>query len=121
MSNEREMRRQRSTDMKPNYFLATMAAIILGLTGFAYGQQGNFNAEKGNGRWGAKPLVSPAYTQYAYLNAEVGNVPPPAAFTAPAINRYAGTTGKLEIAGPTNLGEVTLKPGEYLVRHIDTG
>ena len=107
--------------MKHNYFLATMAAIVLGLTGLAYAQQGNFNAEIGNGKWGAQPPVSPAYTQYEYFNSEIGNVPPPEALAAPATHRHAGTSAKLEIADPTKLAEVTLKAGEYFVQHVDTG
>jgi hypothetical protein len=107
--------------MKHNYFLATMAAIVLGLTGLAYAQQGNFNAEEGNGKWGAQPPVSPASTQYEYFNPEIGNVPRPETFTAPAMHRHAGTSGKLEISGTTKLSEVTLKAGEYFVQHVDTG
>ncbi len=81
--------------MKQNYFLSATAAIVLGLTGFAYAQQ-------------------------SYFNPEIGNVPPPEALAAPATHRQAGTTGKLGIAAPTKLGEATLKAGEYFVRHVDT-
>jgi hypothetical protein len=108
--------------MKTDHYLAALATIILALTGFAYAQQGSFNAEEGNGKWAAEqPPVSPAYTQYAYFNPEIGNVPPPVPFTAPAIHRHAGTSAKLEIADSTKLAEVTLKAGEYFVQHVDTG
>ena len=107
--------------MKTNNYLAVLATIILAVTGFAYAQQGYFNAEEGNGKWGAQPPVSPAYTQYEYFNPEIGNVPPPAPLTAPAIHRHAGTSAKLEIADPTKLAGVTLKAGEYFVQHVDTG
>lgn len=107
--------------MKTNYYVAALAVIILGLAGFAYAQQGYFNAEEGNGKWGAQPPVSPAYTQYEYFNPEIGNVPPAAAFSAPALHQHDGTAGKLKVEAPIKLGEANLKPGEYIVRHVDTG
>lgn len=107
--------------MKTNSYLAALATIILAISGFAYAQQGYFNPEEGNGKWGEQPAVSPADTQYGYFNAELGNAPQPGAFKAPVIHRHVGTTGKLEIAAPTKLGEATLKAGEYFVQHVDTG
>jgi len=99
-----------------------MAAVVLGMTGFASARQNYFNSEIGNGKWAAvQPAVSPANTQHEYFNPEIGNVPPPEAFAAPAIHRHAGTTAKLEIADPSKLAEVTLKAGEYFVQHVDTG
>lgn len=109
--------------MKHNYFLAVMAAMVLGITGLAYAQQGYFNPEEGNGKWGAEPPVSPAYTGYEYFNAEIGNSAP---LNVPrdsvlAVHEHAGKSDTLKIAGATDLGGVVLQPGKYDVRHIDSG
>lgn len=110
--------------MKRTYVLAVIAAIVLGLTGLAYAQQGYFNAEEGNGKWSAvEPPVSPADAHYEYFNAEIANsaplsVPPVAVM---AVHEHAGKSDTLKIAETANLGGVALQPGKYDVRHIDSG
>ncbi len=108
--------------MKHNHVLAVIAAIVLGLTGLAAAQQGYFNAEEGNGKWGAEPAVSPADTGYAYFNSEIANSAPlNVQRDLLAVHEHAGKSGTLKIAADTNVGGVVLKPGEYEVRHVDTG
>lgn len=108
--------------MKTKYYLIALATIILGLTGFGYAQEGYFNAEEGNGKWSAVEAPrSPANTERAYFNAETGNVLPLEKLSSPAMREVAGKTDKLEIESASKLGDVTLKRGQYLVRHVDTG
>ena len=83
--------------MKTNYYLAALATIMLAMAGLAYAQQ-----------------------QY-YDDSGVHYLETAQVTSTPVIHEHAGKTGKLKIATPANLGGVTLKPGEYLVRHIDAG
>ncbi|MBZ5510290.1 MAG: hypothetical protein LAN70_03895 [Acidobacteriia bacterium] len=83
--------------MKTNYYLAALATIILAMAGLAYAQQEYYDDS------GVHYLETAQVT------------------STPVIHEHAGKTGKLKIATPANLGGVTLKPGEYLVRHIDAG
>ncbi len=106
--------------MKRNSYLAILAAMVLALAGFAFAQDGYFNPEIGNGKWSAAQVpVSPAYAQSEYFNPEIGNSPQ--APSAVTVQRHAGQPGNLDITTATNLNGVTLKPGEYTVRHVDNG
>lgn len=108
--------------MKSRYYLPVLAAIILGLAGLGYAQQAGFSYEAGNG-WSstAQPPVSPDNNARDNFGYELGNVPAATDFSRPVIHRHFGKTGKLEIETPLKIGEVTLKPGKYLVRHVDNG
>jgi hypothetical protein len=83
--------------MKHKYFLALMAAIVLGITGFAYAQQ-----------------------EY-YDDSGVHYLQPAQVTSTPAMHEHAGKTGKLKLRAAMELGDVLLQPGNYEVRHIDTG
>ena len=101
------------------HHVAILAAIVFAIAGFASAQQAYFNPEIGNGKWSAaQPPVSPAYTQAGYFNPEIGNVPPDQAIAM--TREHDGRTGKLDIIKGVKLGETVLKPGAYMVRHVDT-
>jgi hypothetical protein len=102
------------------HHIAIVAAIMFAFAGFAAAQQTYFNPEIGNGKWAAsQPAVSPAYAQTGLFNPEIGNVSPdqPVAGT----HEQDGRTGKLDINKAVQLGGTVLKPGEYMVRHVNTG
>ena len=83
--------------MKTNSYLAALATIILAISGFAYAQQEYYDDS------GVHYLETAQVT------------------STPAMHEHAGKTGKLKLRTAMKLGDVVLQPGNYEVRHIDTG
>ncbi len=105
--------------MKKRISITVLATIILALAGLAYAQERPFNAEEGNGKWGAEPAVSPAYNGYQYFNAEIANSAPLTTAPRSAATHY-GKTGKLHLKAAVNIAGGTLKRGDYDVRFVDS-
>jgi hypothetical protein len=101
--------------------LATaVAGIILVFAGLApalHAQEGYFNAEIGNGHYAAvEPPISPAYTEYAYFNPEIGNLPGSETRSELAAAPEASEKiGNLKLAAAMMFGDAVLQAGKYEV------
>lgn len=105
--------------------LATLAVAMVMLAAPAvHAQEQYSNAEYHNGHYSAvEPPVSPADTQYAYFNAEIGNQPALSTLSALAAAAPDRTKkiGNLKLATATMFGDVVLQPGKYEVSKVNVG